>query len=35
MANYLAFSTLLGGRCRKNAATTIRQLTDYQRFAYH
>ena len=35
MANYLAFSTLLGGRCRKNAATTIRQLPDYQRFAYH
>ena len=35
MANYLVFSTLLGGRCRKNAAWTIRQLPDYQRFAYH
>ncbi len=35
MANYLAFSTLLVGRCRKNAATTIQQPPDYQRFAYH
>ena len=35
MANYLAFSTLMVGRCRKNAATTIWQSSDYQRFAYH